>query len=162
VGVERDVVALEPRAPRRRPAACLVGGDGVTRRHVEGFYAILPLGIAIVFLLSRADRLPGPLATLDRAAGHLAYGVFLSHFVAMFLLFVAAEWIFEATGTFGVFGRYNRTSFGVWTCVLSTLLAAASFLLVERPIERIRDRVRSTPERRTHAPASSPLVERAA
>jgi peptidoglycan/LPS O-acetylase OafA/YrhL len=140
----------------------LVGGDGVTRRYVEGFYAILPLGIAIVALLSRADRLPEPVATLDRAAGHLAYGVFLCHYVAMFLLFLSAEWIYETTGAFGVFGRYNRTAFGVWTCALSTLLAAGSFFLVERPIERIRDRVRGRTERRALRASPAAPAEHAA
>jgi peptidoglycan/LPS O-acetylase OafA/YrhL len=121
----------------------IAGGGGPSLHYALAFYAVLPLGFAIVLVLARAVPFRGGLSWIDRTFGDLAYGVFLSHFAAAFLLLAAQERIFTETGMFNFFGRYNRPAFGAWTCVAATVLAAGSHLLVESPIERLRDRVRT-------------------
>jgi peptidoglycan/LPS O-acetylase OafA/YrhL len=130
----------------------IAGGRGPSLHYVLAFYAVLPLGFATVLVLSRAAPFTGRLLRIDRSLGDLAYGVFLCHFAAAFLLLVAQEWIFTATGVFNFFGRYNQSAFGASTCVAATVLATGSHLLVERPIERLRSRVRT----RERSPSTPP------
>ena len=71
------------------------------------------------------------------------------------MLLVGQERIFAETGVFNFFGRYNKGAFGAWTCVLATAFSAGTVLLVERPIERLRSRVRARPIALASAPEPS-------
>ncbi|HWT94989.1 MAG TPA: acyltransferase, partial [Solirubrobacteraceae bacterium] len=107
-----------------------------------GFYLGLALALGIVALLGPIRDWPRWFVRLDKPAGDLAYGVFINHFVAAALLLVLAEYLQARGHGLAPFGRVNGTEFGVWTAALSLALAGATFLLVERPLERGRSRIR--------------------
>jgi peptidoglycan/LPS O-acetylase OafA/YrhL len=95
--------------------------------------------------LGRVRKWPRALARLEALGGDLAYGVFLNHFLAATLLAIFAERIYVTTGNVQPFGRPNTTEFGLWVSGMALSLSLLTFLIFERPIERIRDRVRRVP-----------------
>jgi peptidoglycan/LPS O-acetylase OafA/YrhL len=116
-----------------------------------GFYVGIPLAACLTVVLAQV-RWPPRLRRIDRFAGDLAYGVFLNHFAAALLVLTANEFVLRERGTFNFFGRVNQVEFGHWTATVSLVLAAAMFMLIERPMQAWRDRVR-----RLEVPADAPL-----
>ena len=82
----------------------------------------------------------------DRWCGNLAYGVFLGHFLGSMLMYWIAEGVFAATGRFGIFGIPDQSDRLLWTSsyVFAILMGLAVYYGVERPLERLRRRVRRT------------------
>jgi peptidoglycan/LPS O-acetylase OafA/YrhL len=77
---------------------------------------------------------PLPFRTLDGRAGNLCYGVYLNHFlVAALLLPLDVQRYVGETGSLG---------FGLVVVAGSTAMAAVTYLLLERPLDRVRARVR--------------------
>jgi peptidoglycan/LPS O-acetylase OafA/YrhL len=69
--------------------------------------------------------------------GDLSYGIYLNHFAVAAILL----WIAEAHGS-EVFGRFNKPEFGLWAALACVLMAAATFNLIERPIENLRRKIK--------------------
>ncbi len=109
---------------------------------VEAFYLCVGLAIAVTLLLSQVKNWPRWFRGVDRRLGDLAYGIFLNHFIAAYVVLILGEEIFAASGAFNAFGRVNTAEFGYWTVILSITFAAATLIVVERPLERLRDLVR--------------------
>lgn len=83
----------------------------------------------------------------DRRIGNLAYGVFIGHFLFALIKAWLAEGTYHLTGGFGLFGvpgltttyeRLWRYSFYVG----SIIGAAVLYVVVERPLDRLRARIR--------------------
>lgn len=122
-----------------------------------GFYIGLALAGVLTVVLAQITWPPW-LRRIDRAVGDVAYGVFLNHFAAGLLVLTANELVLRERGTFNFFGRLNQPEFGHWTAALSLVIAAAMFILVERPMQAYRDRVRRvalSPQPSAPAPATS-------
>jgi peptidoglycan/LPS O-acetylase OafA/YrhL len=107
-----------------------------------GFYISLAVSAALVSILGSLRDWPRWFRRIDKYAGDLAYGVFANHFFAAMVLLELNELIFARRGSFDFFGRLNQPLFGHWTLVLSVALAALTFMLLEKPLQRSRDRVR--------------------
>lgn len=71
---------------------------------------------------------------LDRKIGDLSYGIYLNHFLVAQCMLATAE-IFNCS----IFGRVNHASFGVWAIALSSIFAFLTNLIVEKPIDKIRN-----------------------
>jgi peptidoglycan/LPS O-acetylase OafA/YrhL len=108
----------------------------------NGFYVSLAASVALIALLGSITTWPLWFKRVDKYAGDLAYGIFINHFFAALLLLELNEVIFERRGSFDFFGRINQPLFGHWTVLASIALAAITFVLLERPLQRSRDRVR--------------------
>jgi peptidoglycan/LPS O-acetylase OafA/YrhL len=82
---------------------------------------------------------PEALRRWETRVGDLTYGIYLNHF------FVAATllWIAEIYGA-PIFGRFNKPEFAVWAVIACVLLALVTLHLVERPIEILRRRIKSS------------------
>jgi peptidoglycan/LPS O-acetylase OafA/YrhL len=107
-----------------------------------GFYVSLAVSAALVLILGSLRDWPTWFKRIDKYAGDIAYGVFVNHFFAAMVLLELNELIFARRGSFDFFGRINQPLFGHWTVVLSVALSALTFLLLERPLQHSRDRVR--------------------
>jgi peptidoglycan/LPS O-acetylase OafA/YrhL len=109
-----------------------------------GFYAGIVLAAGLTVVLAQVTW-PGWFRRIDKVAGDIAYGVFLNHFVAGLIVLTANEYILRERGTFNFFGRLNQIQFGFWTAIVSLVIAAAMFVIFERPLHVYRDRVRGIP-----------------
>ena len=107
-----------------------------------GFYLSVALSGVLVVVLGSARKWPNWFTRIDKYAGDLAYGVFVNHYFAALVLLELNEAIFTRRGSFDFFGRLNQPLFGMWTVVVSIGLAYLTFQLLERPLQRSRDRVR--------------------
>lgn len=99
-----------------------------------GFYLSLALAACLLLCLAALDpkRLPTRLVRLDRFLGELSYPVFLCHWLAALL---AAWLLLDAVPT--------RGPALFWISLIPiNLLAWALRSAVERPVERVRDRLR--------------------
>ncbi|MAE93274.1 MAG: hypothetical protein CL910_01300 [Deltaproteobacteria bacterium] len=107
----------------------------------QGFYASLVLVLASVACLASLDpsQAPSWLRRCDRWLGDLAYGVFLCHYAAA----IAVRWLFG--GHLGEGLALLAASVGGFH-----LLAWLGYVLVERPVGGLRDRLR--PARRPVTP----------
>lgn len=95
---------------------------------------VVALLVAIFIVIS--DKSSDPF----RKLGDFSYGMYLNHLlVAWFMM-----WLSGKIG-FYVFGRINELSFGVFTVVGSVLFSWLTFTLIERPLQKIRSRIRSFP-----------------
>ena len=83
------------------------------------------LGIPAVFLLTKLRQHP-----LDEFFGNISYGVFLNHFVAMYLL--------RALWPLAYIGWYTEA-----VMVLSFVMSIVSYHAVERPALKLRHKVRA-------------------
>ena len=98
---------------------------------------------------------PDALRHWESRLGDLTYGIYLNHFLVAAILL----WIAEIYGS-PIFGRYNKPEFGFWAATLCIVIAIATLHLVERPVERLRRRIRAqtssspTPDRSLPAEAS--------
>jgi peptidoglycan/LPS O-acetylase OafA/YrhL len=100
-----------------------------------------PLAAAWLVLGGWAVRRGG---TFDRTLGNLAYGVFIGHFLSALLMLWISEAVYRSTGVFGIFGEPGVTE-RMWRYsfyVAALLGAAALYYGLERPLERVRARLR--------------------
>lgn len=104
-----------------------------------GFYASLGATAYVIVALGklRASTLPPRFARLDQILGDLSYPVFLCHFSVGVLLAVAGLEVHSAEMFW-------------WSLVPVNVLAFLVHLVAERPVETLRDRIRS---RRARIPA---------
>lgn len=98
----------------------------------------VPATMLVVF-----SRIPTGWERYDSLAGNLSYGIYLNQFLAGYVLLLANEYVMQNYGLFQFFGRLNRSGFGWASVVVSVLLAAILFHLVEHPIDRMRQRLKS-------------------
>lgn len=82
-------------------------------------------------------RVPEWAIKFDSAIGNLSYGVYLNQFLVAYLLLLVNETAQEKLG------RLNTLEFGLTAAIASTSLAAALYWLVERPVNRLRVRLKS-------------------
>ena len=104
----------------------------------------LTLIMTCVVLLSAPLRF----RALDRMAGNLCYGVYLNHFLAATLLSLAGSWV--------DIGRIGTLRAGALVLLASMLLAGLTYLLIERPFDLVRSRVRGAAVPPAPAPATHP------
>lgn len=105
--------------------ACLLGTSG------RMFYVFFLLHAGTIYFLSGVDN--PQLAKLDNALGNLAYAMYLLHQLAMALLL----WIDPTLHI----GSWRLT---LYALPFTVLLAALAHSSVERPLQRLRTRVRNT------------------
>jgi peptidoglycan/LPS O-acetylase OafA/YrhL len=155
-------IRLGARSEQRRiawlPVALIVAiGLAYVRLPEHSALFVVPLLAAVWLMLGgwavRRSK------TLDRTLGNLAYGVFIGHFLAALLFLWSAEIVYRTTGTFGIFGEHGLTTFNerLWRgnfLVASLVLGAAIYYGLERPLERLRARLRQP------AMTPAPLSER--
>lgn len=79
---------------------------------------------------------------VDQTLGNLAYGVFLGHFLGTLSMYWIAETVHRGTGVFGIFGGPNDSRLLVWSYAFALAVGAAIFYAVERPLDKVRARVR--------------------
>jgi peptidoglycan/LPS O-acetylase OafA/YrhL len=116
----------------------------------DAFIFNILLGIplsAIVCLTVMPERL----RRIESRVGDLSYGIYLNHFMVAGLLM----WITEAVGR-EIFGHYSAIEFGLSTIVASSLVAALTFNLVERPVEILRRKLKGRPGRETVVATAEP------
>jgi peptidoglycan/LPS O-acetylase OafA/YrhL len=116
----------------------------------DAFIFNILLGIplsAIVCLTVMPERL----RRIESRVGDLSYGIYLNHFMVAGLLM----WITEAVGR-EIFGHYSTIGFGLSTIVASSLVAALTFNLVERPVEILRRKLKGRPGRETVVATAAP------
>jgi peptidoglycan/LPS O-acetylase OafA/YrhL len=107
-------------------------------------YLWLTLVVTCLVLLAA----PLPLRTLDAGAGNLCYGVYLNHFLVAALLL--------PLGVDRVVGEPGTAGFGLLVLAGSALMAATTYALIERPLDRVRARVRGAEVK--EAPRSMPAL----
>lgn len=106
----------------------------------------LLLGLAALGLLRRL-----PYSALDEFFGNLSYGVFLNHFIVIW-------WLQKYHGV-EAFGSFDV----IMLLLAATVMAAASFHLVERPAIRWRHAIRqATQKERQEAAVSTDIAQRQA
>ena len=115
----------------------------------QPIYIGAPLFVAAWLIIGRwhARRSSG----VDLALGNIAYGVFLAHFLGVMTMMWIAEAIYHRTGVFGVFSTPDHTPWLVATYSSALIAGTIVYLLVERPLEQLRKRVR-----RGRRPAGGP------
>lgn len=105
---------------------------------------VVPILTVVWLTLGRWHRTRA--SQVDTWAGQMAYGVFLSHFLSTIAMYWIAEITYDRTGIFGIFGipdisesrlRYASFAFAI-------VFGVATYVLFERPFERIRARIRTT------------------
>jgi peptidoglycan/LPS O-acetylase OafA/YrhL len=74
---------------------------------------------------------------VQRFWGDLSYGIYLNHLLVAWTLI----WLSETIGL-PLFGRMNEIGFGLSALLFSVAFAYVTFMLVEKPIGRYRDRIR--------------------
>lgn len=104
------------------------------------FYIVAVLQVFIVYFLSKLlFKKTSFFNRLDKAFGNLSYGIFISHFfVCYFVLAILDKYM----NNIGYLGRYNRLEFGIWITVFTIIFTVFIYLLIEHPIEHLRDKVR--------------------
>jgi hypothetical protein len=110
------------------PALDLSEGLRSARAFTE--YLWLTVLVAGLVALTKVERLRG----LDLAGGNLCYGVYLNHFLVAGLLL--------GTGAGRYLGSPGTLAFGFAVLAGSIAMAALTYVLVERPFDRVRARVR--------------------
>lgn len=110
------------------PALDLSEGVRSARSFTE--YLWLTVLVAGLVALTKVERL----RALDVAGGNLCYGVYLNHFLVAGLLL--------STGAGRYLGSPGTLAFGVAVLAGSVAMAGLTYLLVERPFDRVRARVR--------------------
>jgi peptidoglycan/LPS O-acetylase OafA/YrhL len=105
------------------------------------FYILIVILVGITLVVTQPDILNESYKKLDRKLGDLSYGVFLNHFVAAFSLLTLVDYLRIITGQIYPLGRINTIWFGVYVCILSVFLAIFTHEYIEKPIERIREKV---------------------
>jgi peptidoglycan/LPS O-acetylase OafA/YrhL len=156
----RDSVPRVPRAPLVAAAGALVL-LAVLHRLVgpptnARFYALVVFEVlltAVVVQVRPSETWKG----IDRFLGNISYGVFVGHYLAGFLLLAAQERQAQR-GESLPFGPISSTRFGLSAAALAIVLATACYLLVERPLERYRDRVRGRERRVLNVEAIAPTA----
>jgi peptidoglycan/LPS O-acetylase OafA/YrhL len=128
----------------------------VLPEHVAQFAAPV-LAVTWLILGGWARRRGG---ALDRTLGNLAYGVFVGHFLMALLQLWTAEAVYHATGVF-IFGEHGLTPLNerLWRgsfYVAALLGGAVIYYGLERPLERLRARIRQA--RSVPAPAPALVV----
>lgn len=131
-----------PLAASTAGALVLAIGCGLTGVPDRVAAMLVPLLTGAWLVLGQPDRLPA--SRWDRRLGNLAYGVFLGHFLSTIAMYWVAEAVYAAGGPFGVFGVPDVTEWRLrassFACAV--LVGAGVYLVVERPLERWRTRVR--------------------
>ncbi len=97
----------------------------------------IPATLFVVFC-----KIPAQWERYDALVGNLSYGIYLNQFLAGYFLLLANEIIASSFGLFQFFGRLNKGEFGLGSAVVSVLLAALLFRLVEYPVDRLRQRLK--------------------
>jgi peptidoglycan/LPS O-acetylase OafA/YrhL len=105
------------------------------------FNILLGIPLSAVVCLT---AVPAWLRPWESRIGDLSYGIYLNHLMVAGLLL----WLAQAVGS-EVFGHYGAISFGVWAIVASSLFAALTFNVIERPVEMLRRRLKTRPDRET-------------
>jgi peptidoglycan/LPS O-acetylase OafA/YrhL len=118
------------------------------------FNILLGIPLSAVVCLT---AIPASLRRWESRLGDLSYGIYLNHFmVAMILL-----WLTNILGV-EIFGSYNHEAFGWSTMVASSLFAALTFRLIERPIDSLRRKIKRQPRvELSPAPQQQPAPMRA-
>jgi peptidoglycan/LPS O-acetylase OafA/YrhL len=118
-----------------------LGIEDLPRRRYVYFYATLPAVALLGMLVVITREFSARTVWIGRICGDISYGVYLSHFVAGFLLLWLTEVLSESRLQPVI--QPNTIQFGLAVAMLSLLFAAATYFLVETSIERyIRIRVR--------------------
>ena len=98
-----------------------------------GFYVSLALAFLVVVALHEPPDVPSSLERIDRWLGDVAYPLFLVHYHVAALVAAAIPWL----------KRGQPLLFVLAAVAASTVVSRLIHVGVERPIERIRRRVRS-------------------
>jgi peptidoglycan/LPS O-acetylase OafA/YrhL len=93
-------------------------------------YLWLTLVVTWLVLLST----PLPWRSLDRFAGNVTYGVYLNHFIAALVI--------ASSGAWRDIGSVGTVTAGLCVLTAASILATITYLLVERPFDVVRSRVR--------------------
>lgn len=112
-------------------------GASETAPFIELFFVMLGLALAMTAVLS-SFRWPGWLRRADAVAGNIAYGVFVNQYFAVLVAFSFAEVVFELTGSFSFPMQHPGWS----AAITSVVLAWLTYVVLERPLESRRDRIR--------------------
>jgi peptidoglycan/LPS O-acetylase OafA/YrhL len=142
----------------------VIGIVAIALRYIElpehwAQFAAPLLAIAWLVLGGWAVRRGG---RFDRTLGNLAYGVFVGHFLSALLLLWVAEAVYRTTGVFP-FGEHALTTLSerVWRGGFygaALILAVVIYYGLERPLERLRAKLRRPAAAAAVAPAQSPVV----
>jgi peptidoglycan/LPS O-acetylase OafA/YrhL len=83
-------------------------------------------------------------STLDRALGNYAYGVFIGHFYAVFVMLWLSETVYRTTGIFGIIGVPDVSQLRLRTnlYLFPIAMGVAIYYGLERPFERLRAALR--------------------
>jgi peptidoglycan/LPS O-acetylase OafA/YrhL len=90
---------------------------------------------------------PLPWRSLDRFAGNVTYGVYLNHFIAALLIASSGAWRDVAS--------VGTVAAGLCVLAAASVLATVTYLVIERPFDAVRSRVR-----RVETPSASPVIGR--
>lgn len=103
------------------------------------FYCVALLQLFIVFLLSQLTYRNSTYKKVDKMFGDLSWGIFVSHFFVCFIVLAISD---RFLSNLSYFGRYNRSEFGFYVTIFTIMVTAAIYILVEHPIEHLRNKVR--------------------